>query len=298
MKYFCILLKSDTKRVHHVEQNLVKHLPELEIVSAIEGSTNQLEFFLYDKTITDDYLATCRRAELACRLSHTNLWERMIRENLDEAVILEDDASISSTFLSDFEACYSELPSDYDFLYLFVHPYSRYLNVKIEPGANISEGFPTFGLVGYCITKKLVQQIIPFFQKIASPIDSILPSMLKSKKYYYCVQNLVHTKGQLFNNNFYEQTRLGSNIKGSDKFIQTKGKPTFFIDEGDYLFYPCCNIRGKTYKDPNHTLSSSKEKYLSNEKVVGFSSEGEIIELIEEIYIDVDIALYLKKLLK
>ena len=38
MKFFCILLKSDQKRVHHVEQNLVKYMEQrgLEEVDGIK----------------------------------------------------------------------------------------------------------------------------------------------------------------------------------------------------------------------------------------------------------------------
>ena len=46
MRFFSILLKSNKKRVAHVLDNLMRNIPEIEIIPAIEGQTNELEFYL------------------------------------------------------------------------------------------------------------------------------------------------------------------------------------------------------------------------------------------------------------
>ena len=41
MKYFCILLKSDEKRLNHLINHVFKQMPNLEIFPAINGKTNE-----------------------------------------------------------------------------------------------------------------------------------------------------------------------------------------------------------------------------------------------------------------
>jgi len=124
MRFFSICLESDQERVANVKHNK-SLIPELEIFLAIEGKTNQLEFYLEERPINAKYLKFCKRGELACMLTHLEIWKKIVRENIDEAVILEDDAVIDEYFIKKFEIIHSKIDKDYDFLYLFIHPDSK-----------------------------------------------------------------------------------------------------------------------------------------------------------------------------
>lgn len=298
MKYFSLLLESDPKRVKNVEENLLSKIPDLEIFPAIEGDTNQLEFFLEEREIGDNYLQFCKRGEIACLLSHLEIWKKMVREDISEAVILEDDAYISDSFLEDFGKIYSELPKNYDFLYLFIHPFCfRTLKTSPEEYSNsLYKGFPTFGFVGYCITKKLILEILPYFYKIATPIDEFLKwFFINNKREYFCVkENLVNTRGNIFHHH-KNKTELGSNIGESKGFLESVPKMTFYFDDGDYLCYPCCDIKGELFLDPEHTLSNSKRRYLDDPEVKAFNSQGNIKGDLDEWVINPKVSLYVKK---
>jgi len=203
LRFFNLLLKSDKKRVKHVNINLVKNIPNLEIFPAIEGKTNELEFYLEGRKINELFLKICRRGQLACFLSHLKIWKKMIQENIDEAVILEDDAKISEDFMENFLEIYYELPKDYNFVYLFLHPKKpRDYDVimKQSYSDHLNKGYPTYGFVAYVITKEFATEVLNSIQdEIILPIDDYNTWFLERyQKNYFCVKDsLVETNGNL-----------------------------------------------------------------------------------------------------
>ena len=308
MRFFNILLQSDLKRVEN-SQKLKENIPNLEIFPAIEGKTNQLEFMLEDREIHTELLKFCKRGALACLLSHLNVWKKMVKENIKEAVILEDDAVISNDFLEKFYSIYNEFSQflkPADFVYLFVHPYSK---AKCENLTQISEnlmkGYKIYGLVAYYITLNTAKDLIEILKtNINDFIDNTVGYYLeKNNKNYYCVvENLVETKGKLFqhqntnentngHNNRYE---LFSTIGETEKFSDpnTEIQFTYFLDEDEYKCYPCCDLEEDLFYDETIDL---KNKYLNNENVVAFNSDGWIKKFPSKWKINLNTCLYLKK---
>lgn len=296
MKFICILLKSNKKRVEHVHSHLSKIIPDLEIFNAIEGKTNQLEYYLGKREIKEKFYNFCRRGQLACLLSHVEVWKKIINENINECVILEDDALIQENFIEKFEEIYKVLPKDTDFLYLYVHPDSK---KQIDETQLICEGYYTYGTVCYYITKKLAIELVLFFEKIIHYTldESICWFLSTYNKNYYCItKNLVETSGNLYFQHNDEKCVLGSVIGETGEFKNTLPIPTFFIDEGDYIYYPACTI-----EDENSFFDSeaSKEKYLNDSNVIGFSSNGWVINKFGgKLKINKEVGIYIKKNLK
>ena len=52
-----------------------------------------------------------------CFFSHYRIMKRIVKENIPKAIIFEDDAIFSESFLNNFKASLSELPSDFHILY-------------------------------------------------------------------------------------------------------------------------------------------------------------------------------------
>jgi len=233
MKYFCILLKSDKKRLNHVISNVLKEMPYLDIFPAIDGKTNELEHYLEDRKIDKNFLNFCRRGQLACLLSHLRVWEKIVKEDITEAIILEDDVKIENN-LSDIN-----IPKDAEFAYLYIHPDSVKKDKDDKGYTSFQKGYKTFGTVAYYITKKLAEEFIVFFKdKITTTIDDSISWYLeKNNKKYYCA-NLVDTIGNLY---FHKKGGIGSVIGETDLYKNNSGISSFYIDKGDYLLYPCCN---------------------------------------------------------
>lgn len=62
------------------------------------------------------------RAQLACALSHKDLCEKIVNENLDNVLIMEDDCTFTDNLVN-LPNYYSQLPSDYGIFFLG-HDYS------------------------------------------------------------------------------------------------------------------------------------------------------------------------------
>lgn len=80
----------------------------------------------FDKdTITDeecpefsrDYI-TKRRTELSIHLKHIYAFRLIVRENYDQALIFEDDVVLSNGFMSLLKLYMTQLPKDYDMLFI------------------------------------------------------------------------------------------------------------------------------------------------------------------------------------
>jgi len=273
----CIVYKKDTNRLNNIYKNIHPHIPNLEIISAVDGKTNELEYKIEHRTINDQYLKICRRGMLACMLSHIQVWQSIVSENLSECIILEDDISISPDFLQQFNLIYKELPKDYDFLYLFVHPDCKKENKSKY--TYIVNGYKTYGTLGYLITQNTAMELIKLFKdKISTTLDDSISWYLEHyKKNYYCVKNnLVHNKGTLY---FHrkDKTEYGSVISQTGVYAKTKPILDYYIDEGDWLFYPNCDSKdGDKYFNNDMTIKKLKEYYIQDRDIVGFNDLGYI----------------------
>ncbi|MGB3526596.1 MAG: glycosyltransferase family 25 protein [Flavobacteriales bacterium] len=80
---------------------------ELSAITDAEGA-------LHHKTIPRRLHASV----IGCFLSHQRVYDEVIRRELSAAIVLEDDAEPVPGRIADFGACISELPADWDLLYL------------------------------------------------------------------------------------------------------------------------------------------------------------------------------------
>jgi len=281
MKYFCILLTSDKKRVDHVLSHVLKKISSLEIFPAIEAKTNELEYYLEDREINEKFLKFCKRGQLACLLSHLQIWKKMVTEDIQECIIFEDDVKLPDDFKYD-------IPEDADFAYLYIHP-----KCKKNHDKDMVKGYKTYGTVAYYIKKSLASEFIDYFQKITTTVDDSISWYLDYyKKIYYCM-DLVDTVGSLFNQ---KNTGIGSSIGETGLYKNNKAEATFYIDQGEFLFYPCCDSKDNIYYSNNIDV----DKILKNDKVAAYSLEngnsGWLKKSTNDIYINKKSNLYVKKM--
>ena len=114
-----ISLPRSTDRRAHIIQHLTEHKLSFEIIDAIDGrqlTSEQLAH--YDARQTVQNLGReMVPAEIACALSHRSLYQRMVDQNLDEVLILEDDAVLQYGFLAAL-GHRSSFPTDWELVLL------------------------------------------------------------------------------------------------------------------------------------------------------------------------------------
>ena len=276
----CITYKKNPKRLQNVIHNLKPKFKDFRIFPAIDGKTNQLEYYLGSKLINENILSFCRRGQLACLLSHLEVWKNMIEEDIPEMIVIEDDCIIGDDFNEKFQLAYNELPDDYDILYLFSHPETRKLYRKDSSNYKyIDEGYQTYGFVGFLITVNLAKELLSLFKDhIINMVDDMTMHYLYTqKKRYFCTkENLVETGGKMFFHN-KDETEFGSMIGETGIYKTSKARPEFYIEEENYLFYPCCDSAGGDLCQKSADIDDLKEEYLDEQKTVHLDEDVKAI---------------------
>jgi len=110
-KIFVINLDERPDKFKNAEDQILAQGLSCERISAVRGSNLSEEEITknYDtKANKKHYMKTMSVGEIGCYMSHRAAWQRIIDEELDYAIILEDDAEVLSNFTSGIE-CLNKL---------------------------------------------------------------------------------------------------------------------------------------------------------------------------------------------
>lgn len=181
MKYSIFLINLD--RSHERLANATSQLSfsgcEFERISAVDGKTlsdSDINKYFDKKKASKRYHYNLTIGEIGCYLSHIKCWEKIVKDDLDFAVILEDDLVLNSNFKEVIEAIPS-LGTNWHYLKLscpFKHrPYKPVEQTKTRNGIDISlvkYNKPPTGTVAQVVSregaKRLLEKKPPFFRPI------------------------------------------------------------------------------------------------------------------------------------
>jgi glycosyl transferase family 25 len=175
MKSFVINLAKRKDRIEHVYNNYTSKLLDIEIFNAFDGKNldnNPKEYielkneFIHNiknnntKNIHYPFFSfnPFTLGELGCFMSHLILWKKIITENIDKLIILEDDCIINETFdvvLKD--VLENELPTDFNIIFLGGRPEKFYRcdkDVQISKNISIKYDNNPYGTYSYIISRK------------------------------------------------------------------------------------------------------------------------------------------------
>ncbi|MCL1067298.1 glycosyltransferase family 25 protein [Shewanella olleyana] len=119
-KVFVINLDKSTARMAFMQQQLIQLNIEFERVPAVYGkelSATEINHVFDKKTNLEKYDKILNVGEIGCYLSHVNCWKNMVDQQIDYALILEDD-SILDTGLADLIDSVGELAKHWDYIKL------------------------------------------------------------------------------------------------------------------------------------------------------------------------------------
>ena len=106
MKVYIINLDKDHERLKNVTNQLDIHNYEYERIPAIYGKH-------IDKKVVKDYTKYLNESQVGCYLSHMKTMQQIITDDVDRALILEDDVVLSDWFPK-MEEIIDTLPPDFD----------------------------------------------------------------------------------------------------------------------------------------------------------------------------------------
>ena len=153
MKIFIVSLKDATQR----RQNITKRMKDLglsfEFFDAVDGRNGLSECYepMIDRNAIKRRLGGMSGGEIACALSHALLYKKIVDENINNTIILEDDVILSDDFsvMVTQELC-EKSGKDFIFLYhLFARAmvwgkvpfFNKYSLVKLARTPNSTAGY-------------------------------------------------------------------------------------------------------------------------------------------------------------
>tara|TARA_B100001057_G_scaffold23353_3_gene21614 strand:- start:3688 stop:6402 length:2715 start_codon:yes stop_codon:yes gene_type:complete len=225
MKIFVINLSSATEKRETMKNTLDQYTKEYIFFEAIDGkNVKDTEY-----TINLDWFNPCGNnhttcGEIGCALSHYSIWKMMIDENIEQALILEDDIVINNP---DFISIIEKIPINmYDLIYV---GRKKTTDIKEEQAIDIHSSLvkPTFSYwtCAYVLTlsgaKKLCR--VDYLNNI-TPIDEYMP-------YMACVGNHINSEAQTRLDKYYGHLK-----KAAGKFNTYAFEPPL-IEPNNQAFY-------------------------------------------------------------
>merc|ERR1711988_1736985 len=161
---YCINLEQHADRRHHMEEVFsAANLANVNWEGVDGSSLSEEELNKY--FLTEGTRAKLLPAELGAALSHISIWRKVAASSAPLSLVFEDDVVIPATFLHNLESTVSELPENWDIMYLsylkaweFKRP-EKYSDHLVQPNWPL-------GFYAYAITPAGAQRL-PTLLKLA-----------------------------------------------------------------------------------------------------------------------------------
>jgi GR25 family glycosyltransferase involved in LPS biosynthesis len=187
-KTFIINLSHDTNRKNDMIEKLKKtNIKKFEFFNAINGMTDLSKYDFKVIYNWNDYFLNrpITIGEIGCALSHYNIWKNIVDNNINKALILEDDVIFKNNF-NEMLDIIENLEFNYDIFYLSRKPLNVYFKGMDEIDINdfIVECKSSYNLHSYIITYECAKILINCnFLNNLLPVDDFL-SILYDKHSY------------------------------------------------------------------------------------------------------------------
>lgn len=128
---------------------------------------NIVEYYTFNENILPRRLGL---GELSVSISHLNVYKRILKENLNYSLILEDDAILCENFIDYINLLFEEV-DDYDFIFL-----SSCCNLNTTKNTNkfLYESNLSRCATGYIVSNKKLKEVLEISPTISTPIDAHL----------------------------------------------------------------------------------------------------------------------------
>jgi len=176
-KLFVINLSSSKDRLDCCNAEFLKAGLGFERIEAIDGSRLSSDkvddVYQWQKS---DYYKELSTGEIACYLSHRKVWQKILDDNLDFAIVCEDDISVSRTTASAIEAIAS-ISQAWDCVKLAEFPIKR----EVLHSSELTGHTSAFQLVTYgkvpnrtcaqAISRQGAEKLLRYSEQILRPVD-------------------------------------------------------------------------------------------------------------------------------
>ena len=192
-------------------KNVIDQLTKLNLIqmaerfNAIDGSTLNLDK-IDSSIITKQGIDDAKKSEIiykfltpgaiGCAMSHRAIYQKIINENIQRCLILEDDITIDENFNEKIKDIENEISYDYDLFFLGYHINASLKGNIYWQSDNTKKFSQIYGLFSYIVTQEGAKKLLDLFP-ISLQIDSVISE--NSDKINICGMDWNKCKTSYFN---------------------------------------------------------------------------------------------------
>lgn len=212
-----------------------------EIVDAVDGHV--LDLSKYKDRLDDKRTAERRgiglvRGEIGCFLSHYNLWERMVADNVGQAIILEDDVILSSDFIHIINFVQT-LEWRWDVI-RFSATFKRRIDRVICPIDNryrlVRYTSPAEDTAAYAMSLRGARVLCKHCYMMSRPIDNLYEEWWKTNLHFFAVHPPPASQSRVFEESI-ENERIKAQVGKNKTKLRLRIKHTMLKNFDRYHRY-------------------------------------------------------------
>ena len=193
MQIFVINMEKSKDRREYIEKHLSEFGINFDFFDAVDGRALSQEYIdsVFDKETAEREWKPMNRGEIGCSLSHMAIYEKMIKENIPQAIIFEDDIVLKEDFLPTVNALLKKVPTEIDIVKL---GHGRAKFRWWQKSFDITEKYEIqrmYGLVArvhaYFITLDGAKKILSKNQPIIRALDDVTGDFIFGEHELYCM---------------------------------------------------------------------------------------------------------------
>lgn len=240
---FIISLDKNKERQDYLKKDVYPKLTNYFKCAAFDAELDDANEILKENKIflTDTFYDKCSEGQLGCFLSHFQLWQHIIKSNIDLAIVLEDDVKIYNNFNKIIDTIYENLPVKFDYVHLFIHPDKQNIQYLEGKDGDIIPAEDNFGTVAYMVSLRGAKRLVKLTEllKIQAPVDRqinfcIQHNFIKAfmiKKPFLLTQGEIMPNRGIYENSFKSTIWYSKKLKDVKKIKEEYIKIAGFTDE-------------------------------------------------------------------
>lgn len=139
------------------------------------------------KLVTDYNIShTMTAGEFGCFISHREIWNLMIKQNINYALVLEDDITLIHDFNTRLENMLKTLPKEWDIIYFFVATHPLKEKYTILNNSNLekfkADGYDVTLTAGYLINKAAAKKLYMLSNEFSVAVDDFISNQINASR--------------------------------------------------------------------------------------------------------------------
>ena len=179
-KIYVVSLEGSDRR-KSIDELMNKHNMSFEYIDAVNGynmfksQDEHIDWYVknfHDQRLVNGWIPS--HGQIGCWLSHVKIWKKMVDEDIESALILEDDVTFRDDINEEFSRRVKNVPSDWNALAVGYNcgGVAKTINEDICQLVNFS------GTYGYALKKSCAQILLDLYFPMQAAVDGFLGCIL------------------------------------------------------------------------------------------------------------------------